>query len=199
LHRYPELELLPRGGLVHRLDKDTSGLLVVAATMAAHVELVRALAERRIRRGYLALAEGRMVAGRTIDVPIGRDPHHRTRQAVREDGRRAVTHVRVRERFRAHTLVHAELETGRTHQIRVHMASIGHPLAGDRRYGARGRLPPRPAAELVLELRAFERQALHAAELAFEHPLTGVALAFDAPVPADIEALLGALRRDADA
>ena len=194
-----ELRLVPRAGVVHRLDKDTSGLLLVAATISVHQALVRELAARTVERRYLAICEGRMVAGRVIDAPIGRDPRHRTRQAVREDGRAARTRIGVLERFRAHTLVEAQLDTGRTHQIRVHMAHIGYPLVGDGRYGARGRLPPAPTGRLLAELRGFERQALHAAHLGFEHPATGEWLEFEAPCPPDLESLLDALRDDADA
>ena len=166
-----DLRQVPRAGVVHRLDKDTSGLLLIAANLTAHQSLVRALAARTVERRYLAICEGRLVAGRVIDAPIGRDPRHRTRQAIREDGRAARTRVGVLERFRAHTLVEAQLDTGRTHQIRVHLAHVGYPLVGDRRYGAQGRLPPAPTERLVAELRGFERQALHAARLGFEHPV----------------------------
>lgn len=195
----PALRLVPRAGVVHRLDKETSGLLLVAGTLPAHQALVRSIAAREVERRYLALCEGRLVAGRTVDAPIGRDPRQRTRQAVMEDGRDARTHIRVLERFRTHTLIEAELETGRTHQIRVHLAHIGHPLAGDRRYGARGRLPNAPAPVLVERLQAFRRQALHAASLVLNHPISGEPLAFEAPLPADLEKLIDALRVDADA
>ncbi|HEY5644313.1 MAG TPA: 23S rRNA pseudouridine(1911/1915/1917) synthase RluD [Pseudomonadales bacterium] len=196
-HR-PELARQPRAGIIHRLDKDTSGLLVVAASSRAHTRLVRDLQQRLIQRIYAAVAEGRMVAGRDIEAPIGRDPRTRTRQRVREDGKPALTKVRVVERYRAHTLIEAELATGRTHQIRVHLASIGHPLVGDRRYGARGRLPPGASAELIDLLQHFPRQALHAWQLELTHPGTGERLHFDSPLPADLEALIEALRADAE-
>jgi len=197
-HR-PELESLPRAGLVHRLDKDTGGLLLVAATLTAHRRLTRAIARHEFLRRYAALVEGVLTGGRDIDVPIGRDPRNRLRQRVTEGGRRALTRVRVRERFRAATLIDAELETGRTHQIRVHLAAIGHPLVGDRRYGARGRLPVRPTVALVDAMRNFRRQALHAVVLGFEHPDDGRWLEFASPLPVDLEALLAALRDDRDA
>jgi 23S rRNA pseudouridine1911/1915/1917 synthase len=194
-HR-PALAGLPRAGIVHRLDKETSGLLVVAASLQAHTQLVRDLQARAIERRYLAVSEGRMVAGRDIDAPIGRDPRSRVRQAVREDGKPALTRVRVQERYRVHTLIEAQLATGRTHQIRVHLASIGYPLVGDRRYGARGRLPPGADADLIECLRTFPRQALHAWVLGLNHPASGEPLEFTAPIPGDLTQLIEALRAD---
>ena len=194
-HR-PQLGKLPRAGIVHRIDMDTSGLLIVAATPAAQRHLAAAVAAHTLLRRYVGVAEGEMIAGGTIDKPIGRDHRVRTRQQVREDGRRAVTRVRVKERFRAHTLLQATLETGRTHQIRVHLASIGHPLVGDRRYGARGRLPRAPHPQVILTLRGFTRQALHAAELGFEHPFSGKRCRFEAPLPQDMAELIAVLRQD---
>ncbi len=196
LQHRPALANLPRAGIIHRLDKDTSGLLVVAASREAHTQLVRDLQNRDIERRYLAVCEGRMVAGRDIDTPIGRDPRSRTRQAVREDGKPALTRVRVQERYRVHTLIEAQLATGRTHQIRVHLASLGHPLVGDRRYGARGRLPPGAASDLITHLRSFPRQALHAWMLGLNHPASGEALEFSAPIPDDLSRLIEALRVD---
>ena len=196
-YRSPQIEL-PRAGLVHRLDQDTSGLLVVAATRQAQRQLADSVARHRITRRYLAVAEGVMTGGQTIDKPIGRDPHHRTRQRVRGDGRPAQTRIGVKQRFRAHTQLSAQLETGRTHQIRVHLASIGHPLVGDRRYGARGRLPRAPHPEVVLTVRGFRRQALHAAELAFDHPATGERCEFRSPLPKDMAELLAVLALDAE-
>ncbi|HEX4389816.1 MAG TPA: 23S rRNA pseudouridine(1911/1915/1917) synthase RluD [Steroidobacteraceae bacterium] len=193
----PKLALLPRGGLVHRLDKDTSGLLLVARTLEAHTALVAALAARQIRREYLALCTGVMTGGGTIDEPIGRHRSVRTRMAVRADGRPAVTHYRVLERFPAHTLVRVTLETGRTHQIRVHLAHAGYPVVGDPVYGGRRRLPAGATAQLREALAAFSRQALHAARLELAHPTSGRALAFEAAPPADLAALIALLGREA--
>ena len=190
LARWPVLATVPRAGLVHRLDKDTSGLMAVAATKASQLRLVAAIAARTVQRRYLAVAEGRLIADARVDLPIGRDPRNRMRQTVRADGRRAVTHVRVRQRFAAHTLVEARLETGRTHQVRVHMGAIDHPLVGDPRYGARRVVPPTATAEQADVVRSFPRQALHAWKLAFAHPGTGQPLAFEAPLPADMRGLL---------
>ncbi len=196
LHHRPELSRLPRAGVVHRLDKETSGIMVVAASEVAHVRLTRMIQARKVQRAYVCICEGRMVAGQDIDKPIGRDPHVRTRQAIGEDGKPARTVIRVRERYRAHTLVDARLETGRTHQIRVHMQSIGYPLVGDRRYGARGKVPTGASSALIATLHAFPRQALHAWRLAFQHPLTDEALVFEAPWPEDIVTLIEALQED---
>ncbi len=198
LHHDPVLAELPRGGIVHRLDKDTSGLMVVARTLATHTALVDMLSRHDVERQYEAVVLGTLVAGGTVDAPIGRHLGDRLRQAVRdeEDGKRAVTHYRLRERFRAHTLVQCNLETGRTHQIRVHLAHIHHPLVGDPLYGGGLRLPKGASEALVAALRGFRRQALHAERLAFVHPATGEALAFSAPRPADLDALLDALRQD---
>ena len=191
----PKLALVPRAGLVHRLDKDTSGLLVVARTVEAHASLVAALAARELGRQYLAICSGVMTGGRTVDEPIGRHRTLRTRMDVRHDGRDAVTHFRLVQRFRAHTLVRAELETGRTHQIRVHLAHIGYPIVGDQVYGGRLRIPP-GATSLAADLRAMKRQALHAAHLSLAHPTTGNELSWDAPIPEDMTQLLAALERD---
>ena len=192
----PQLALLPRAGLVHRLDKDTSGLLVVARTPEAHTALTAAMAARRIGREYLALSTGVMTGGGTIAEPIGRHRTQRTRMAVRADGRPAVTRYRIAKRFRAHTLVRVELETGRTHQIRVHLAHIGFPVVGDPLYAGRRRVPAGCTPALAAELHAFRRQALHAARLRLEHPLTGRELAWEAPLPEDMQRLLAALEAD---
>jgi len=197
LHHDPELAGVPRAGIVHRLDKDTSGLLVVARTLVAHTALVRQLQEREIGRQYTAICVGVMTAGGTVDRPIGRHRTDRVRMAVREDGREAVTHYRVVERFRSHSHVRVTLETGRTHQIRVHLAHLRHAIVGDTTYGGR-LLPPRGATqELNDALRAFPRQALHAERLQLEHPASGETLAWEAPMPADMTQLLVILRRDA--
>jgi 23S rRNA pseudouridine1911/1915/1917 synthase len=197
LHHDARLANVPRAGVVHRIDKDTTGLLVVARTLPAHAALVAALQERRISREYDAIVSGRIIAGGSVDAPLGRHRVHRTRMAVSDNGREARTHYRVRARYRAHTRLRVTLDTGRTHQIRVHMAHIGHPLLGDRTYGARLRVPPGADAALVEVLRGFRRQALHAARLALEHPVTGAPLAWEAPPPADMAMLVEALESDA--
>jgi 23S rRNA pseudouridine1911/1915/1917 synthase len=195
----PKLAVVPRAGLVHRLDKDTSGLMVVARTPEAHAALVAALAAREIERAYLAVCIGVMTGGGTVDEPIGRHRSQRIRMTVRADGREAVTHYRVLKRFRGHTFTRVELETGRTHQIRVHFAHIGYPLVGDPVYGGRRRIPREATEPLIAALEAFKRQALHATRLALEHPLTGKALEWEAPPPPDIAALLAALESDTKA
>jgi 23S rRNA pseudouridine1911/1915/1917 synthase len=197
LHRDPALATLPRAGIVHRLDKDTSGVMVVARTLPAHTALVAQLSARDVHRQYLAVVVGALVAGGTAEGAIDRHPRDRLRMAVREDGREAVTHYRLRERFRAHTSLECRLETGRTHQIRVHMAHLKHPIVGDPLYGGPLKLPRGATPELVEALRGFRRQALHAEVLEFAHPLTGAPVRCSAPVPADLRDLLQALRADA--
>jgi len=192
------LASVPRAGLVHRLDKDTSGLLVVARTPETHLQLVSMLQRREIRREYLALVLGKPTSGGTIDEPIGRHRSVRTRMAVRRDGREAVTHFRIEERFRAHTLLRVQLETGRTHQIRVHLAHIGFPIVGDGVYGGRRRLIAGADEATRAALAAFRRQALHAQRLSFDHPATGKHHTFEAPLPEDLAALLEALTEDAE-
>ena len=201
LHHAPELETVPRAGIVHRIDKDTSGLLVVARTLISQKSLVEQLQDRAFDREYRAVVMGVMTAGGTIDAPIGRHPVNRTRQAVLEDGlgekgKEAITHYRVAERYRKHTLVNVKLETGRTHQIRVHMAHINHPLVGDPVYGGRLRIPAGATPELEKVLRSFRRQALHAAKLGFVHPLSGEQVNWKAALPEDFENLLTICRAD---
>ncbi len=196
LHHLSDLAGVPRAGLVHRLDKDTSGLMVVAKTLTAHKSLVEQLSLRTVRREYFALVAGTFTAGGTVTAPIGRHPRDRKRMAVTHGGRPAVTHYRIERRYRAHTLVKASLETGRTHQIRVHLAHIGHPLVGDPVYGGRMLLPKGASEELREGLRGFRRQALHAARLGLEHPVSGEAMAWEAPLPADFEQLLTLMDRE---
>jgi 23S rRNA pseudouridine1911/1915/1917 synthase len=198
LHHDPKLAELPRAGIVHRLDKDTSGLMVVAKSLPAMTALVDMLSRHDVERQYEAVVLGTMVAGGTVDAPIGRSMGDRLRQAVRdeEDGKRAVTHYRLRERFRAHSLLQCQLETGRTHQIRVHLAHVNHPLVGDPLYGGGFKLPKCASPELIGVLRGFRRQALHAERLSFVHPVSGEALSFSAERPADQRILIEALRAD---
>lgn len=194
LHYAPELARLPRAGIVHRLDKDTSGLLVVARTIEAHKALVDQLQARSMGREYEAVVCGTMTAGGSVDAPIGRHPTARTRMAARDRGKPAVTHYRVVERFPAHTWVRVRLETGRTHQIRVHMAHIHHPLVGDPVYGGRLRIPPGCPPGLQAVLRGFGRQALHAGGIGLLHPEDGGPRTWTAPMPRDMEDLIEALR-----
>jgi len=194
LYHEPNLVELPRAGIVHRLDKDTTGLMVVAKTQLAYQRLVAAMAAREIRREYRALVVGRLKVGGCIEQPIGRHPTQRTRMAVNPLGKPAVTHYRVLEQFRAHTLLKVTLETGRTHQIRVHMAHIRHPVFGDPVYGGRLQLPPGASDELKHLMRHFGRQALHARRLGLAHPVSGRALQWEAPLPLDMAELLEGLR-----
>jgi 23S rRNA pseudouridine1911/1915/1917 synthase len=199
LFHAPGLVSLPRAGIVHRLDKDTTGLMVVAKSDIAHKNLVAALQARDVHREYRALVVGELIAGGTIDQPIGRHPTVRTRMAVHPTGKPAVTHYRVEEHYRGHTLLDVRLETGRTHQIRVHMAFIRHPVFGDPVYGGRLRLPPRAEPPLVEAMRGFRRQALHAYRLGFQHPVSGTEMRFEADMPDDMTELLALLREDAEA
>jgi 23S rRNA pseudouridine1911/1915/1917 synthase len=194
LHYDARLASLPRAGIVHRLDKDTSGLMVVARSLSAHRSLVAQLQARTVQREYLALVQSVLAAGGTVDAPIGRHPRDRLRMAVVESGKPAITHYRVVERFAAHTLVRARLETGRTHQIRVHMAHIRCPLVGDPLYGGRQKLPRGASAELREALSDFRRQALHAARLQLLHPASGGAVSWEAELPIDFKLLIEALR-----
>ncbi|MBA6292424.1 23S rRNA pseudouridine(1911/1915/1917) synthase RluD [Colwellia sp. MB3u-70] len=196
LHHCPQLDVVPRAGIVHRLDKDTTGLMVVAKTIAAQTNLVESLQAREITREYEAIASGIMTAGGLVDQPIGRHATKRTHMAVTFSGRPSVTHYRVMEKFRLHTRLRLRLETGRTHQIRVHMAHITHALAGDPVYGGRPRPPKNASEELREMLRQFKRQALHAAMLSLYHPITGVQMTWHADVPEDMVALADLLRKD---
>lgn len=196
LHYAPELVHVPRAGIVHRIDKETSGLLVVARTLTAQADLVQQLQERSIEREYEAVAMGVMTSGGSVDAPIGRHAIDRKRMAVTRSGKPAVSHYRVAERFRIHTHIKVHLETGRTHQIRVHMAYIHHPLLGDPVYGGRLRIPPGSSESLIATLRTFKRQALHAARLALQHPESGEPMEWHAPLPDDMTTLIKALHDD---
>ncbi len=196
LHHCPQLDVVPRAGIVHRLDKDTTGLMVVAKTIAAQTNLVESLQAREITREYEAIANGLMTAGGIVDEPIGRHSTKRTHMAVTISGRPSVTHYRVLEKYRLHTRLRLRLETGRTHQIRVHMAHITHPLVGDPVYGGRPRPPKNATPELRDILRQFKRQALHAAMLSLYHPITGELMTWRAEIPEDFDELGKILRAD---
>ncbi len=194
LHYNPALEMLPRAGIVHRLDKDTTGLMVVAKTLEAHTALVAALQERDVSREYLALVHGNVVAGSTIEANIGRHPVDRKRQAVTEGGKEAITHYRIEERFAHHTLLRVSLETGRTHQIRVHLSHKHMPIVGDQVYGGRPRFPAGASETVRQAVQQFPRQALHATRLGLHHPTTGEFMQWEAGVPDDMATLLSTLR-----
>lgn len=194
LFHAPELKNIPRAGIVHRLDKDTSGLLVVARTLEAHTKLIDELQERLVKREYEAIIVGVLTAGGTVNAPIGRHHIKRKAMAVKDDGKVAITHYRVIERFQAHTHIKVMLDTGRTHQIRVHMAHINHPIVGDPIYGGRLKLPKGASEELITLLRTFKRQALHARRLGLNHPRTGKYLEWEASLPNDMVQLLHLLK-----
>lgn len=196
LHHAPELASVPRAGIVHRLDKETSGLLVVARTLQAQKSLVEQLQARAFLREYDAIVQGRLTAGGSVDAPIGRHPVDRKKMAVVKSGKPAVSHYRIKERFRAHTWLTVRLETGRTHQIRVHMAYIRHPLLGDPAYGGRLQIPRGCSEALQQQLHGFQRQALHARELGLMHPASGESMHWQADLPADMQTLVSVLRAD---
>ncbi len=194
LYLYPSLNQIPRAGVVHRLDKDTTGLMVIAKSLVAQTKLVAQLQARTVKRVYETVVYGSVLSGSTVDAPMGRDPHDRVKMAVVETGKRAVTHYRVIERFKAHTHLKVQLETGRTHQIRVHMAHVYHPIIGDKVYGGRLRLPPNSSETLRDCLRTFPRQALHAKSLTLIHPATNEEMSWEVPIPKDMQQLLETLR-----
>ena len=196
LHHCPDIAQVPRAGIVHRLDKDTTGLMVVAKTIAAQTELVVQLQERTMGREYEAVVHGVMTGGGCVDEPMGRHSKNRQKMAVVGLGKEAVTHYRVLEKFRAHTHVRLKLETGRTHQIRVHMSHINYPLIGDQMYGGRFRLPKGCGAGMERTLRNFRRQALHAKRLELWHPGTGELVSWEIDLPEDMQQLLAVLKRD---
>ncbi|TNF93652.1 MAG: 23S rRNA pseudouridine(1911/1915/1917) synthase RluD [Gammaproteobacteria bacterium] len=190
LFHFPEQELIPRAGIVHRLDKDTSGLMVMAHTLEAHKSLVAQLQSRQMGREYEAIVNGVLIAGGTVNEPIGRHPVDRKKMAIVRNGKPAVTHYRVIDRFDAHTHIRVKLETGRTHQIRVHMAHIRHPIIGDPVYGGRQRVPVGASEKLISTLQSFPRQALHAVKLELMHPANGESMHWVSTLPADMNELL---------
>lgn len=196
LHYDPQLAILPRAGIIHRLDKNTSGLLVIARNLISHHALTKAMKTRKISREYEAIVKGIPISGRTISAPIGRHSIHRTRMAVLDNGEEAITHFRILQRYRAHTHIRIRLETGRTHQIRVHMAHIHHPLVGDPVYGSHIGVPAFLSNSLKATLKAFHRQALHATTLQLSHPLTQQTMEWHAPLPKDMLDLLKSLAQD---
>lgn len=196
LHHVPSIAQVPRAGIVHRLDKDTTGLMVVAKTLEAHTNLVEQLQARSVGRTYEAIVVGVVTSGDTINAPIGRHSQSRQKMAVTENGKEAITHYRVLDRFRAHTHVRVKLETGRTHQIRVHMSHVGFPLIGDQTYGGRFKIPPAANPTMIETLRDFPRQALHARFLELVHPITQQPMKWEAPLPEDFTWLLTLLRQD---
>ena len=199
LHHVPGIVNVPRAGIVHRLDKDTTGLMVVAKTLEAQTRLVDQLQKRSVSRIYECIVIGVITAGGKIDAPIGRSSSQRQRMAVSDGGKQAITHYRVLERFRSHTHSRVKLETGRTHQIRVHMSHIGYPLVGDPVYAGRFRIPPAASQTMVQSLKEFPRQALHARFLELDHPATGQRMKWESPLPDDFVWLLTLLRQDREA
>ncbi len=192
------LEQLPRAGIVHRLDKDTTGVMVVARTLKAHAKLVDQLQQRRVKREYLAITQGVVTAGRTIEANIARHPQNRKKMSVQKYGKTAITHFQVVQKFLHHSLIKVQLETGRTHQIRVHMAHLRYPLLGDMLYGGRQRQPGGISAQLAKQLSEFKRQALHAQRLGFDHPGSGANCSFEAAIPQDFQIILDSLRESAN-
>lgn len=198
LHRFPELGSVPRAGIVHRLDKDTTGLMVIARNLPAQTNLANQLQDRSMGREYWAMCMGVMTGGGTVNEPIDRHPKQRTKMAVAPKGmgREAITHYRVEQRYRNHTLVRCKLETGRTHQIRVHLSHIGHPLVGDPLYAGRSRLPKGVSMEVMSVLKNFKRQALHAGYLELIHPATDEMASWEADIPDDFHVLIEALAEE---
>ena len=199
LHFDESLAEIPRAGIVHRIDKDTTGLMVVARNLSSHKYLVDQIQKHEVTREYQAIVFGVMTGGGMVDQPIGRHPRDRIKMAVRENGREAITHYRLLQRFREHSHIKVQLETGRTHQIRVHMSHLRHPIVGDPIYAGRHRVPAGAQIELVEYLQAFKRQALHAWRLSFIHPESGDEVSYEAPLPEDMQKLLSLLQADMQA
>ena len=194
LNHFPQLSKIPRAGIVHRLDQDTTGLLVVAKTLVAHNSLVSQIQERAMERQYCAVCVGVMTGGGTVNQPIGRHPRYRKKMAVApERGKTAITHYRIARRFKHFSQINVQLETGRTHQIRVHMDHIRHPLVGDVMYGGKNKFIAGTSKKLIKEVNLFNRQALHAQTLSFRHPDTAQIVSFEAPIPSDLSNLLALL------
>ena len=196
LNRNPKLKAIPRAGIVHRLDKDTSGIMVVAKTIESHASLINQLQQRSVKREYEAVVVGVMTGGGIIDAPLGRHPVNRKKQAVNEGGKEAITHYKVIDRYRLHTHVQLNLETGRTHQIRVHMAHIKHRLVGDQLYGGRLQMPAASSSELRNTLQNFKRQALHAKKILLTHPEKGEKMEWEVERAEDMQELLDSLKSD---
>lgn len=196
LHHDPALKNLPRAGIIHRLDKDTSGLLVIAKTEKALASLTKQMKNREISREYQAIVYGNLISGGTIDAPIGRHPKDRKRMAITNSGKPAITHYRISEKYPHHTRLKVILETGRTHQIRVHMAHIKHPIIGDRTYAGRIKLAKGMSQQLIDQIRGFNRQALHAFALGFKHPITNQPVRFECKLPDDMKQLITSLKAD---
>ena len=196
LHFDESLAAIPRAGIVHRLDKDTTGLMVVARNLSSHKYLVEQIQQHEVVREYQAVVHGVMTGGGLVDQPIGRHPRDRIKMAVRENGREAITHYRLLERFREHSHIKVQLETGRTHQIRVHMSYLRHPIVGDPVYAGRQRIPAGAQQDLVDYIQGFKRQALHAWKLTFVHPEHGNEVSFEAPLAEDIQQLISLLQKD---
>jgi len=199
LNHHPELEQLPRAGVVHRLDKETTGVMVVAKSIKAHTHLVNALQQRKVNRQYLCIVNGTLTAGGTIEQPIGRHPVNRKQMTVLNSGKDAITHYRIEQRFQHYTYLRVKLETGRTHQIRVHMSWFKHPLIGDPVYGGRFRQPPGASEQLLLNLRKFKRQALHATKLGLVHPSSGEKMTWSCDIPEDMRHMLESLELEEQA
>lgn len=195
IHYCPALQHIPRAGIIHRLDKDTTGLLIIAKSLPAHTSLVRQMHDREIERHYLALVTGYLVGGGTIETYFGRHPRNRLKMAVLEQGREAVTHYTIKQKFQDFTLLDVHLMTGRTHQIRVHMAHINHPVVGDQLYGGRMKIPQQASNEFRTHLQQFKRQALHAYSLTFYHPINEKLLTLEAPIPDDFSLLLNVIEQ----